>query len=150
MASIIGERWRNADSSSLDTSIASVTTELNNATMLYNQALTAIARCNNQAIGCVAKTGRHISTWRDQRDKYAPLVVRYKAQLEDLLKLKEQVSAQTAQSAQSQQLVAAANTAIAEAESSGVQGKLKTYLLIGVIAAVVVISGVYIFKKLKK
>jgi len=66
MGEIFGkDRFRNAVTDSIvtiNTSIAAVTRSLDEVTKLYNQALNAIAACNNNSSGCLDKTGRHIST----------------------------------------------------------------------------------------
>lgn len=143
-------KYFNADGSDITASIATVTAKLNEATSLYSQAMTAIAACDNSSTGCLEKTGRHISTWRDQRDRYAPLVTQYKGELTELLALQRDIAASTTQSAQSNQVVAEAQTALAKADSAKtMSGLLKWSLIIGGIL-VVVIGGIFIFKKLKK
>ncbi len=143
-------KFHNADGSDITASIATVTAKLNEATSLYSQAMTAIAACDNSSIGCLDKTGRHISTWRDQRDRYAPLVDQYKKELSQLLALQRDIAASTTQSAQSNQVVAEAQTALAKADSAKtMSGLLKWSLIIGGIL-VVVIGSIFIFKKLKK
>lgn len=161
MAEIFGKKqFRNAVTDSIttiNTSIATVTASLDNATQQYNQAITAIAACNNQSGGCLDKTGRHISTWRDQRDRYAPLVEQYKKELQELLALQKaltETQGTTAQAtivtAQAEQAVAEAETAISSAETSKTMSAgLKWGLIIGGIV-VVVVGGIIAYKKLKK
>jgi len=150
MASIVGESYRNADSSTIDTSIADVTTSLNEATRLYNEAMTAIALCNNSSVGCVDKSGRHISTWRDQRDRYAPMVTQLKKELTELLALKEKTATTSTQTASQIAGEAAARQAIANADTSQTTSTaLKWGLIIGGIL-IVVIGGIFIYKKIKK
>jgi len=150
MASIVGESYRNADSSTIDSSIADVTTRLNEATRLYNEAMTAIALCNNRSVGCVDKSGRHISTWRDQRDRYAPMVTQLKKELTELLALKEKTATTSTQTASQIAGEAAARQAIANADTSQTTSTaLKWGLIIGGIL-IVVIGGIFIYKKIKK
>ena len=160
MASIIGEkgnneRWYNSagDLASISASIATKTTELNNATALLNEALNGIALCDNRAIGCVNKSGRHISTWRDQRDKNAPLVTKYKSELAELLALQKDLTSTQTQSAQSTQVIADAETAVMKAETAATiakSTKLGLYLGIGAGVIALIIGGIYLFKKFKK
>lgn len=161
MAEIFGKKpFRNAVTDSIttiNTSIATVTASLDNATQKYNQAVTAIATCNNQSGGCLDKTGRHISTWREQRDRYAPLVEQYKKELQELLALQKaltETQGTTAQAAivtaQAEQAVAEAETAISTAETSRTMSSgLKWGLIIGGIV-IVVVGGIIAYKKLKK
>lgn len=152
MASIIGEnKYRNAETmASIDASIASVTASLNEATTLYNQAMTAIAKCDNSSIGCVDKTGRHISTWRDQRDRYQPLITQYKEELAQLLKLKSQMAGSTSETAQSAVITAQAQQALANADATKTQSTFLKYLLIFGGVALLVVGGIFAWKKLKK
>jgi chromosome segregation ATPase len=161
MGEIFGKKpFRNAVTDSIttiNTSIASVTASLDNATQLYNQAITAISTCNNRSGGCLDKTGRHISTWRDQRDRYAPLVEQYKKELQELLALQKaltETQGTTAQAtivtAQAEQAVAEAETAISSAETSKTMSSgLKYGLIIGGVL-ILVIGGIIAYKKFKK
>jgi chromosome segregation ATPase len=161
MGEIFGKKpFRNAVTDSIttiNTSIATVTAALDNATQQYNQAITAIAACNNQSTGCLDKTGRHISTWRDQRDRYAPLVEQYKKELQELLALQKaltetQGTTATAAivTAQAEQAVAEAETAITTAETSKTMSTgLKYGLIIGG-TLLIVILGIIAWKKFKK
>jgi ABC-type transporter Mla subunit MlaD len=153
MGSIIGDKkWHNAvsDLASVNGSIADVTQQLTVATTQLNQALTAIASCNNSASGCLANTGRHISSWRDQRDQYGPLVDKYKADLKQLLDIQKSLAGSTVETSQSMQVAANAQQAITEANSAASTGNLTKYLIIGGIILVALVAGVIIFKQLKK
>ena len=162
MGEIFGKnQFRNAvtvDSlTTINASIATVTVSLDDATQKYNQAINAIAACNNQSTGCLNKTGRHISTWRDQRDRYAPLVEKYKKELDELLVLQKaltETQGTTAQAtivtAQAEQAVAEAEAAVSSAETSKTMSAgLKYGLIIGGVL-LVVIGGIVAYKKLKK
>jgi hypothetical protein len=141
-SSIIGEntKYKNADGSALDAAIQSKTKQLTDAQALYAQAMDAITICGNSSSGCLSKTGRHISTWRDQRDLNAPLIERYKTELSELLDLKVKEAATQIQTAASMQATSAANTAISEANkvsseasvvaASATASKVGIYLLI--------------------
>jgi hypothetical protein len=170
MGSIVGENnYKNATSSTdtlaeVNASIASVTASLKAATTLYNEALAGIATCDNKSLRCVSKSGRHISTWREQRDQNSMIITNSKKQLDELLALQAQlVSAASAQAtstaanktamAQADKIAATAETAVAEASSATIGASAKKYLLyggigIGVIA--LIFGGIYIFKKVKK
>lgn len=161
MGEIFGKKpFRNAVTDSIttiNTSIATVTASLDNATQQYNQAITAIAACNNQSGGCLDKTGRHISTWREQRDRYAPLVEQYKKELQELLALQKALTETQGTTAVTVTATAAANRAIAEAEtaisneetSRTISKGLKYGLIIGGVL-ILVIGGIIAYKKLKK
>jgi len=149
MAAILGEKHFN-NATGIDASIADVTNRLTEATTKYNQAMTGIALCNDKAWQCVDKSGRHISTWRDWRDTYGPMVIQLKKELSDLLALKKQMAVSTADTAQSSIVVAQAELAVAEAENVKVTTSFKKYLLIGGILLAVTIIGVVAYKKFKK
>jgi|WetSurMetagenome_2_1015567.scaffolds.fasta_scaffold244898_2 hypothetical protein len=171
--SILGEKkYRGADGyaapvvnyndiTDINASIASVTESLANATEMYNQAMAAIAACNNDSSGCLSKTGRHINTWRNQRDAYRGLVAQYKTDLEELLVLQEQLSTVQVASAENTQAVvttaaettqvaAAAQTAIANADSATTSANFKKIALYGGGALVLIVLGFVVFKQLKK
>lgn len=151
MASIIGDKYRNAvDTSNIDASIASVTASLNEATSLYNQAMTAIATCDNSSVGCLSKTGRHISTWRDQRDRYSPLITQYKNELTELLKLKSQIAGSQSETAQSAVVTASAQQALANADATQTKSAFYKYALIFGGIALFIVIGIFAWKKLKK
>lgn len=151
--SIIGEKWHNAtasDIAGIDQLISAKTTQLNEATTLLSQALTAIQLCNNSSWGCVNKSGRHISTWRDQRDANAPLVERYKNELLDLTTRRDQLVKQMGDVAVATQVTAVAEKAIAEAESVQTTSTAKKVLLYGGIGLAVIIGGIIAYKLIKR
>jgi hypothetical protein len=153
MAFIFDEKYKYADAynlASINDSILSVTAQLNEATGLYNQSMTAIASCNNSSTGCLEKTGRHISTWRDQRDRYQPLVTQYKAELSELLSLQKQLSGTQADTAGTTVAVAAAETAISKADEAQTKASAAKYLLYGGIALAVIIIGFIAYKMIKR
>jgi hypothetical protein len=172
MGSIVGEnkKWKNAasdDIASIDALISAKTTELNSATQLLSEALNAISLCNDKASpngifkpGCLQISGRHITSWREQRDINAPLVSRYKAELVNLQGQRASlVTALNASTVLSQNIstasvaTAAADEAIAQSEvvqATATASKIGIYLLIGGIGLVVVIGGIFAFKMLKK
>lgn len=149
MAAILGE-FRNASANDIDASIADVTTRLNEATQKYNEAIKGIALCDNKALGCVKKSGRHISTWREWRDNYGPQVTALKKELAELIELKKNMATSYVESAQSSIVVAQAEKAVAEAESVKTGASAKKYLLVGGIILVALIGGIIAYKKLKK
>jgi hypothetical protein len=151
--SIIGEKWHNATSSdiaNIDQLISAKTAQLNQATTLLSEALTAIQLCNNSSWGCVSKSGRHISTWRDQRDANAPLVERYKNELLDLTTRRDQLVRQMGDVAVATQVTAVAEKAIAEAESVQTASTAKKVLLYGGIGLIVIIGGIIAYKLIKR
>ena len=151
--SIIGEKWHNASASdiaSIDQLISAKTAQLNEATTMLSQALTAIQLCNNSSWGCVDKSGRHISTWRDQRDMYSPLVTRYKNELIDLSARRSQLVKEMGDIAVVSQVAAVADKAIAEAESVETTSTAKKVLLYGGIALAVIVTGFIAYKIIKK
>jgi len=151
--SIIGEKWHNAttsDVASIDALISAKTIQLNEATTLLSQALTAIALSNNSSWGCVNKSGRHISTWRDQRDDNAPLVERYKNELIDLQARRAQLVKEMGDVAVATQVTAVAEKAIAEAESVQTTSNAKKILIYGGIALAVIIGGIIAYKLIKR
>lgn len=174
MSSIVGESkyrnavitrkpWHNAttaDIATIDAQITSKTAELQNASNLLTQALNGIALCNNSAWGCVSKSGRHISTWREQRDTNSALVTRYKAELAALQEQRASYVAEVNASLMLNQQMAtvsaataAADKAIAEAskvQATATASKIGVYLLIGGGLIALVIGGIYIYKKVKK
>lgn len=150
MASIIGEKYRNATSSDIDASIADITAKLAEATTKYNEAIKGIALCDDKAWGCVKKSGRHISTWREWRDNYGPIIIDLKKQLADVLTLKNNMASSTADTAQSSIVVAQAEKALAEAENVKITTSLKKYLIIGGILVAITIGAIIGYKKLKK
>lgn len=172
MASIIGEKkkWKNAitdDIAAVDSLISSKTNELNNATTMLNQALNAITLCNDKASpngifkpGCAAISGRHITSWRDQRDMYMPLVDRYKKELITLQERRTALVNSANESAtllqnvaQTNVATAKANEAIASAETVQATATASKYGIYGIIAGValiLIIGGIYAYKKLKK
>jgi ABC-type transporter Mla subunit MlaD len=155
MSSIIsekfGKRWHNAtDLSSINDSIAIKTQQLNNATMLLNQAVTAINNCGNSASGCLSKTGRHISTWREQRDANAPAVAQYKQELKELLALQASLATTQSQSAAAVETTAKAQEAVTNANTAETTANLTKYLIYGGIAIVVIIGAIVAFKYFRK
>ena len=171
MGSIVGEnKWKNAisdDIASVDALISSKTTELNNATTMLNQALNAIVLCNDKASpngifrpGCAAISGRHITSWRDQRDQYMPLVDRYKKELTTLQERRSALVFQANESATMLEKVATTNVATAKADQAIAQAetvqatatasKYGIYAAIAGVALVVIIGGIYAYKMIKK
>jgi topoisomerase IA-like protein len=162
MAYFTDDKYHNAvDISSINASITSVTESLNNAMQLYNQAVTAITACGNKASGCLAKTGRHISTWRDQRDRYLPIVEQKKAELKELLEIQSTLTDVQVTSASNQQIIvakeaetnqvkAAADIALANADTRKAESTAKKYGLYIGLGLVLVIGGIVAFKMLKK
>ncbi len=153
MAYLFDEKYKYADAyslASINGSILSVTAQLNEATSLYNQAIAAIASCDNSSTGCLEKTGRHISTWRDQRDRYQPLVTQYKNELSELLSLQKQLAGTQADTAGTTVAVAAAQTAISKADEAQTKASATKYFLYGGIALIVIVVGIIAYKMLKK
>lgn len=167
MASIIGEKsknatgqpkkWHNAtDLASINDSVAVKTAELNAATKVLNEATTAITAGGNTASGCNKSpicNRRHISSWRDIRDKNAPLVAKLKAELSELLTLQSQLAATQTQSAAATEKTAAAKKAVTEADTASTVAtttKWGLYGLIGVGVIALMIGGYVMYKKFKK
>lgn len=165
MASIIGEKkkWHNAseaDIAAVDALISAKSSELNHVTSLYSQAMTGIALCDNKSWGCVSKSGRHISTWRDWRDLYGPMMERYKKELQELQDRRAALVKAINDTATAGQLVAQSSVATAEAaaaiaEAETVQAtakasKIGIYALIAGVAVVIIIGGIFAYKMYKK
>lgn len=161
MAEIFGKKpFRNAVTDSITTinsSIASTTEALDTAVEKLKQAENGISLCGGRSTGCVDKSGRHLSTWEEQKRIYAPLVEKYKKELEELLNLQKaltETQGTTAQAAivtaQAEQSVAEAETAISSAETSRTMSAgLKWGLIIGGVM-ILLIGGIIAYKKLKK
>lgn len=162
MGSIVGEstKWRNAtasDVAGLDVLISNKTSELNNAVTLYSQAMNGIQLCGNSALGCVSKSGRHISTWRDQRDLYGPIVDRLRKELIDLQDRRNVLVDAINKSANVGQVVATTSIATAEATKALAQAdtvktvsSLTKYGLIAGIGLVIIIGGIIAYKMIRK
>jgi hypothetical protein len=169
-ASIVGEKWKNASSvptdatnlASINASIASVTDSLNQATSLFQQASDNLTACSGLSqSACLAKTGGYAhSTWSPQYDNNKSLIVQYKAQLADLLKVQASVAANqavtatsVAQTAAATSSAAAANDAVAKADmatTGATATKWVVYVGIGVGIVALIITGIVMFKKYKK
>jgi hypothetical protein len=152
--------WRNAETESvysINASIANKTAQLDEATALLKQATDALAKLSGysvfrQTLVDVKLTGRNLSTWVTQRDKYAPLVAQYKKELSELLTLQATLSTTQQQVATSTITAAAANKAIAEADiatTTATASKIGKYILIAGVAVAGIIGAVILFKKLK-
>lgn len=167
MGSIVGEKpkgtWHNASASDIaeiDALISAKSTELNNATSLYSQAMNGIALCDNRSLGCVKKSGRHISTWRDQRDTYGPIVERLKKELYDLQDRRTALVKSINESAAASQMVAETSKASAEAakaladaetvQATATASKFGIYAIIGAVVLIFVVGGVFVYKMYKK
>jgi len=148
------KRFRNADGlSDINQAISIKTSELNTATRLLNEAMAAITACGNSSTGCLSKTGRHISTWRDQRDRNSALVTQYKKELSELLVLQKELAGTQTTSAAATTAAAAAKTAIVEADTAQTTSAAKKWLVYGGIAVgviAVIIIGIVLVKKYKK
>jgi hypothetical protein len=168
--SIIGEKWQNAtsdDIAAVDALISAKSTELNKVTAILSAALNAITLCKGKAYpdgilkpSCLKISGRHISSWEEDRDINTPLVSRYKA---ELIALQERRAALVAEANASSSLLqnvantsiatAEANKAIAQAETveaTATASKIGIYALIAGIGLVIVIGGIFAFKMIKK
>lgn len=161
MASIIGEkskyknampnkRWHNAeDLASINALIDAKTAQLNEVTALLTEAMEAITAGGNSHSGCTASpicNRRHISSWREIRDRNALLVEKYKKELAELLALQEKISV-------TQTTNAVANKALADADTAGsaaTASKVGLYALIAGVAIAVIIGGIILYKKFKK
>jgi len=156
-------KWHNASASDIaevDALISAKSSELNNATTLYSQAMNGIALCDNRSIGCVSKSGRHISTWRDQRDMYGPIVERLKKELYDLQDRRSALVKSINESAAASQIVAQTSMATSEAtkalanaetiQATATASKLGIYALIGGVFLIVIVGGIFAYKMYKK
>ena len=161
MASIVGE-WRNAtsDVQALDDLISAKTKQLNAVTAALSEANAKIELCHDKASpngifkpGCLAISGRHISSWRDIRDTNITLNAQYTADLKSLTERRAALVSQEAQSAATNLTIAEANTALAKAEDTQTSTTAKKYGLyigIGIGAIALMIGAVILYKKLKK
>jgi hypothetical protein len=161
MAEIFGKKpFRNAitdDIPTINASIASTTEALNTATANLKQAENGIYLCGGKAWGCVDKSGRHLSTWEEQLKVNQVLVYKYTKELEGLLILQNEITKTQGTTAVTVTATAAANRAIAEAEtaisneetSRTISKGLKYGLIIGGVL-ILVIGGIIAYKKFKK
>ena len=153
MASILGEKYKYADGTSaayLEQAISQTTYDLNNATAKLNEALSMIAICGNQSTGCLDKTGRHISTWRDQRDSYQRLVNELNEKLKDLLDQQSRISANVTLTSVANTNAAQSAIASADAELKKAKSTTFKWLLYGGIFVAVIVGAIFLYKKLKK
>lgn len=155
-------KYLNADGdlATINASISEITNLLNEATALLTQAESALAICralpsygklfSGFSDDCVEATGRHYSTWVDQYNTYAPIVKRYQLKLEDLLNTKAQLTKTDIETAQSANITAQAQKALADADAAKTGSAFLKYALIIGGIAIVVIGGIFAWKKLKK
>jgi LPXTG-motif cell wall-anchored protein len=164
--SIVGERWKNAtdptDLASINASIASVTASLNKAMALFQQASDALTTCYDKSqSACLQLTGGYAhSTWSPQYDNNKALIVRYKAELADLLTLQAQMAKTQASTASTVTQTAAADAAKADANAALAKADIATtgatatkwllYAGIGVGVVVLAVTAFVMFKKYKK
>jgi hypothetical protein len=142
--------YAEGDMASVNSSLADLTAKLNDAQAKYSEAIAAIAACNNSSIGCLDETGRHISSWRADRDQYSKLITEYKSQISDLLSIQKSLASASVNTSQAISTASAAQQAVASAQEVTTKANAKKWLLYGGIGAGVLVAGIFAVKMFRK